>query len=68
MAVSGIGGMGRLALRYATIAGATVDAIDISDEKLRLAAGLGADILIVARKEDPAAVSSDTEKPMRPWR
>ncbi|MEU5218435.1 alcohol dehydrogenase AdhP [Streptomyces sp. NPDC020807] len=56
VAISGIGGLGHLAVQYAKIAGATVAAIDVSDEKLRLAADLGADILIDARKEDPAAV------------
>lgn len=56
VAISGIGGLGHLAVQYAKIAGATVAAIDVSDEKLRLAADLGADILIDARTEDPAAV------------
>ncbi|MFF8811393.1 alcohol dehydrogenase catalytic domain-containing protein [Streptomyces pactum] len=56
VAVSGIGGLGHLAVQYAKIAGATVAAIDVSDDKLRLAAELGADLLIDARTEDPAAV------------
>ncbi|GGT07339.1 zinc-dependent alcohol dehydrogenase [Streptomyces kurssanovii] len=56
VAISGIGGLGHLAVQYGKIACATVAAIDISDEKLQLAADLGADILIDARKEDPAAV------------
>ncbi|MGW0752800.1 alcohol dehydrogenase catalytic domain-containing protein [Streptomyces sp. NPDC002587] len=56
VAISGIGGLGHLAVQYAKIAGATVAAIDVTDEKLQLAADLGADILIDARKEDPAAV------------
>lgn len=56
VAISGIGGLGHLAVHYAKIAGATVAAIDVSDEKLRLAADLGADILVDAREEDPAAV------------
>ncbi len=56
VAVSGIGGLGHLALQYAKIFGATVAAIDITDEKLGLAEELGADIVIDARSEDPAAV------------
>ncbi|MEU5401343.1 zinc-dependent alcohol dehydrogenase [Streptomyces sp. NPDC005963] len=55
VAISGIGGLGHLALQYAKIAGATVAAIDVTDAKLALAKELGADILIDARKEDPAA-------------
>ncbi len=56
VAISGIGGLGHLALQYAKIFGGTVAAIDISDEKLQLAKELGADIVIDARAEDPAAV------------
>jgi len=56
VAISGVGGLGHLALQYAKIAGATVAAIDVTDEKLALAAELGADIIIDARKEDVGAV------------
>ncbi|KAA6224018.1 alcohol dehydrogenase AdhP [Streptomyces albofaciens JCM 4342] len=56
VAISGVGGLGHLAVQYAKIAGATVAAIDITDDKLELARELGADILINARKEDPAEV------------
>ncbi|MDX3730665.1 alcohol dehydrogenase AdhP [Streptomyces caniscabiei] len=56
VAISGIGGLGHLAVQYAKIAGATVAAIDVTDDKLELARELGADILIDARKEDPAEV------------
>ncbi|MFE4667954.1 zinc-dependent alcohol dehydrogenase [Streptomyces sp. NPDC056716] len=56
VAVSGIGGLGHLAVQYAKIAGAKVAAIDVTDEKLELAAGLGADVLIDARKDDVAQV------------
>ncbi|GAA3636250.1 zinc-dependent alcohol dehydrogenase [Streptomyces chitinivorans] len=56
VAVSGIGGLGHLAVQYAKIAGATVAAVDVTDDKLSLAGELGADILIDARKEDPAEV------------
>ncbi|OIJ68678.1 zinc-dependent alcohol dehydrogenase [Streptomyces mangrovisoli] len=56
VAVSGIGGLGHLALQYAKIAGATVAAVDVTDEKLELARELGADIVIDARKEDVGEV------------
>ncbi|MEU9792552.1 alcohol dehydrogenase AdhP [Streptomyces sparsogenes] len=52
VAVSGIGGLGHLALQYAKIAGATVAAIDVTDDKLRLATDLGADLVIDARWQD----------------
>ncbi|MFJ9870183.1 zinc-dependent alcohol dehydrogenase [Streptomyces sp. NPDC101165] len=55
VAVSGVGGLGHLAVQYAKIAGATVAAIDVTDDKLALAAELGADILIDARKQDVGA-------------
>jgi alcohol dehydrogenase, propanol-preferring len=56
VAISGIGGLGHLALQYAKIFGGIVAAIDITDEKLELAEDLGADIVIDARTDDPAAV------------
>jgi propanol-preferring alcohol dehydrogenase len=56
VAVSGVGGLGHLAVQYAKIAGATVAAIDVTDEKLELASELGADLVIDARKHDPAEV------------
>jgi propanol-preferring alcohol dehydrogenase len=56
VAISGIGGLGHLAVQYAKIAGATVAAIDVTDDKLRLAAELGADLVIDARTQDVAEV------------
>ncbi|CCK32505.1 Alcohol dehydrogenase [Streptomyces davaonensis JCM 4913] len=56
VAVSGVGGLGHLAVQYAKIAGATVAAIDVTDEKLELAAELGADLVIDARKHDVGEV------------
>ncbi len=55
VAVFGIGGLGHLALQYAKIAGATVVAVDLEDEKLALARELGADHTVNARTEDPVA-------------
>ena len=55
VAVFGIGGLGHLALQYAKLSGATVVAVDISDEKLELARQLGADHVVNALTEDPIA-------------
>ena len=56
VAISGIGGLGHMALQYAKIFGGAVAAIDVTDEKLQLAKELGADLVIDARTEDPASV------------
>jgi propanol-preferring alcohol dehydrogenase len=53
VAIFGIGGLGHLALQYAKISGATVIAVDISEEKLELARQLGADHVVNALIEDP---------------
>ncbi len=55
VAIFGIGGLGHLALQYAKIAGATVIAVDVVDEKLELARELGADYVVNALTEDPVA-------------
>ncbi|MDQ1073325.1 zinc-dependent alcohol dehydrogenase [Streptomyces canus] len=56
VAISGVGGLGHLAVQYTKIAGAQVAAIDVTDEKLELAAELGADLVIDARKDDVGEV------------
>ncbi|WP_394232026.1 alcohol dehydrogenase AdhP [Niallia oryzisoli] len=53
VAIYGIGGLGHIALQYAKAMGFHVIAVDIADEKLELAANLGADITINGLKEDP---------------
>jgi propanol-preferring alcohol dehydrogenase len=53
VAVFGIGGLGHLALQYAKIAGGTVVAVDLVDEKLALATSLGADYVVNPTREDP---------------
>lgn len=53
VAIFGIGGLGHLAVQYARIMGGTVIAVDIEDEKLRLATELGADRTINALAIDP---------------
>jgi alcohol dehydrogenase, propanol-preferring len=52
VAVFGVGGLGHLAVQYARISGATVVAVDLSDEKLDLARELGADHVVNAREQD----------------
>lgn len=55
VAVFGIGGLGHLAMQYAQIAGATVAAVDVVEEKLALAKELGADYSINSSTHDVAA-------------
>jgi len=55
VAVSGIGGLGHLAVQYAKAMGLHVAAIDVADDKLELAKSLGADITVNARMQDPGA-------------
>lgn len=53
VAVFGIGGLGHLAMQYARIAGAAVVAVDLADDKLKLARDLGAEYTVNALKQDP---------------
>jgi propanol-preferring alcohol dehydrogenase len=53
VAISGIGGLGHLAVQYAKAMGLQVAAIDVSDEKLELARSLGASLVVNAKKHDP---------------
>jgi len=53
IAVFGVGGLGHLALQYAAIAGGRVVAVDLLDEKVRLARELVAEFTVNAAKEDP---------------
>ena len=55
VAIWGIGGLGHLALQYARIAGASVVAVDLFDEKLEVARQLGAEYTVNAAEEDPVA-------------
>ncbi|MBB5986765.1 alcohol dehydrogenase AdhP [Sphingobium lignivorans] len=56
VAISGIGGLGHMAVQYAKAMGLNVAAIDIDDRKLALARKLGADLTVHARHEDPATI------------
>ena len=53
--VFGIGGLGHLAVQYARICGGIVTAVDVAEEKLHLAAELGADEVVNAATTDPVA-------------
>lgn len=55
VAISGIGGLGHMAVQYAKAMGMRVVAVDIADDKLDLAKRLGADEVINAKNEDPVA-------------
>jgi len=54
IAISGIGGLGHVAIQYARAMGLQVVALDVTEEKLALARKLGADIAINAKLPDAA--------------
>lgn len=60
VAVSGIGGLGHLAVQYARAMGMRVAAIDIDEAKLALARQHGAEVTVNAGQDDPDAVLHDT--------
>lgn len=53
--ISGIGGLGHLAVQYARAMGFHVAAVDVDDAKLALARSLGAELTVNARTTDPVA-------------
>ncbi|MGO2132657.1 MAG: alcohol dehydrogenase AdhP [Halomonas sp.] len=53
--ISGIGGLGHMAVQYAKAMGLNVAAVDIDDAKLALAEQLGATVTVNAMKTDPVA-------------
>lgn len=53
VAVSGVGGLGHLAIQYAKAMGLHVAAIDVAADKLQLAKELGADLVVNAAEQDP---------------
>ena len=55
VAISGIGGLGHMAVQFAKAMGLNVVAVDIDDRKLALASRLGATFTVNARNEDPGA-------------
>jgi propanol-preferring alcohol dehydrogenase len=52
--ISGVGGLGHIAIQYATAMGLRVAAVDVGKQKLELARKLGAEITVDASSEDPA--------------
>lgn len=54
--ISGIGGLGHMAVQYAVAMGFNVAAVDIDDEKLAFARRLGASVTANALNVDPATV------------
>jgi propanol-preferring alcohol dehydrogenase len=52
--VSGVGGLGHVAVQYAKAMGLHVAAVDLGAEKLELARKLGAELTVDAGTEDPA--------------
>lgn len=52
--ISGVGGLGHVAIQYATAMGLRVAAVDLGPEKTALARTLGAEIAIDAKTQDPA--------------
>lgn len=52
--ISGIGGLGHVAVQYAKAMGMNVAAVDIDEQKLQLARELGASVTVNARETDPA--------------
>jgi alcohol dehydrogenase, propanol-preferring len=51
--ISGVGGLGHVAIQYAKAMGLHVAAVDLGPEKTMLAKNLGAEIAIDARTQDP---------------
>jgi propanol-preferring alcohol dehydrogenase len=54
LAISGIGGLGQLGVQYAKAMGLHVAALDITEDKLALARGSGADVTVNAKSPDAA--------------
>ena len=55
VAISGIGGLGHMAVQYAKAMGFKVIGVDIADDKLALATQLGADMVVNAATQDAVA-------------
>lgn len=54
VAISGLGGLGHLAVQYARAMGFHVVGVDIDETKLDMARALGADMVVNAATQDPA--------------
>lgn len=59
--ISGIGGLGHIAVQYAKAMGLRVAAVDIAEDKLALACEFGAEVTVNALDEDPVeAIQAQT--------
>jgi propanol-preferring alcohol dehydrogenase len=54
--ISGIGGLGHIAVQYARAMGLRVAAVDVADDKLALAKTFGAELVVNALNDNPAEV------------
>jgi propanol-preferring alcohol dehydrogenase len=55
LVVSGVGGLGHLAIQYAKAMGLRVCAVDVDEAKLAHAKRLGAELVVNAKSEDPTS-------------
>lgn len=55
IAISGVGGLGHIAIQYAKAMGLHVAALDVTEDKLALARSLGADVAVNAKAPNAAA-------------
>ena len=62
MVISGIGGLGHVAVQYAVAMGMRVIAVDIADDKLELAKEHGAEFAVNAKDQDPAQAVEEYTK------
>ena len=60
VAIVGIGGLGHVAVQYAKAMGLKVAAVDICEDKLRLARSLGADCTVNSHSAGPAEILQST--------
>jgi alcohol dehydrogenase, propanol-preferring len=58
--ISGVGGLGHLAVQYAKAMGLHVAAVDVADDKLALAHELGAELTVNAKTDDPVSKIQET--------
>lgn len=58
--ISGIGGLGHMAIQYAVAMGLNVAAVDIDDDKLAFAKRLGASVTANAKQVDPAQLFQES--------
>jgi propanol-preferring alcohol dehydrogenase len=55
VAISGLGGLGHIAVQYGKAMGLHVIGVDVTDDKLALARDFGADVTVNARSPDAVA-------------